>query len=212
MVRDLIPLHIPILQAVKDEIGRINENAATGPDGINIALIREGGDTVHRVMHEICVSIWTTRRWPQEFGDAFNVPVPKKAGAKTTDDHRGVSITAHVSKVMTGILHRRMVQATETLLGHYQFGCRSKLGTDDADLALRLMMDRMREQGRELYIGYIDLVKAVDTVNLNMLFDIMTAMGFPKQLVSIIRNLYSQTTRFKVKTVEGTAEEWVRPL
>ena len=56
----------------------------------------------------------------------------------------------------------------------------------------------MRDSGSELHISFIDLVKAFDTVEWDLMFQILQAMGFPNQIVLVIRSLYKQT-RFKVK-------------
>ena len=60
-------------------------------------------------------------------------PIPKKPGAKTEGEHRGASVAACVSKIVTRFIRDRIMKAAEMITGDYQYGARPKLGTDDCD-------------------------------------------------------------------------------
>jgi len=174
---------------------------------VNVRAFRDGGEHLIDELHAICVKIMRNALWPQIFADSNMAPIPKKAGAQDEGDHRGASVSAHASKIMTGILNDRIRAAVEKICGEYQFGFRRYRGTDDAVLALRKLMDRAHARGDELHVGYIDLVKAFDTVDWDFLFRIMGVMGFPDKIINVIRALYRQT-RFRVKTKDGVSE-WI---
>jgi len=192
---------------VKQKMDAVNADAALGPDGVNIRAFRDGGEDVVSEVHAICCEIIRTRSWPQVLADSNMTPIPKKAGATKEGEHRGASVSAHASKIMTGILNDRMSAAVEAIIGEYQFGFRRQRGTDDAVLALRLLMDQVNAAEKELHVGYIDLVKAFDTVDWQFLYEIMRGMGFPEEMIEIISDLYEQT-RFRVKTRDGLSE-WI---
>ena len=41
-------------------------------------LFKAGGDTVLDKMHRICVAIWETGEWPEEWTFSTFIPLPKK--------------------------------------------------------------------------------------------------------------------------------------
>jgi len=206
-VSQMVDISEPTKAEVRAKMEAINADAALGPDGVNIRAYRDGGEEVMDEIHAICGEIMRTQQWPQEFADSNMTPIPKKPGAQQEGEHRGASVSAHASKVMTGILNDRISAAVEATVGEYQFGFRRRRGTDDAVLALRMLMDRTHRSGNQLHVGFIDLVKAFDTVDWSFLFEIMRAMGFPENMIAVISSLYAQT-RFRVKTRDGISE-WI---
>ena len=56
---------------------------------------------------------------------------------------------------------------------------------------LQLLIEEVRNSKEEAFIIFIDYTKAFDSVKHRNLFHIMINMGFPKHLVSLIANLYT---------------------
>jgi len=204
---ELVDMSEPTIEEVRAKMEWVNADAALGPDGVNIMGLRNGGEKLIRRIHDLCCEIFRQAEWQQAMADSNMAPVPKKAGAEKEGEHRGASVSAHASKVATGILNDRMNAAIENIVGEYQFGFRRRRGTDDAVLALRLLEDQMCGSDKEMYVGFVDLVKAFDTVVCEYLFTILRAMGFPEKCINMIRSLYGRT-RFRVKTRDGCSE-WI---
>ena len=67
---------------VKQAIGSITMNKASGGDGILVELFQIlKGDSV-KVLHSICQQIWKTQQWPQDWKISVFIPIPKKGNAK----------------------------------------------------------------------------------------------------------------------------------
>ena len=52
-------------------------------------------------------------------------------------------------------------------------------------------MEKTRERQRNLYIVFVDFVKAFDTVYRELLFIILGKLGCPRKFIRIIKKLYS---------------------
>ena len=65
--------------------------------------------------------------------------------------------------------------------------------TIDHISALRLLIEKAREyrQGRELYIAFIDLRAAFDTVDHASLWKILQVLGSPPKITEFFRQLYT---------------------
>ena len=67
---------------VKQALGSIAMNKASGGDGITVELFQILKDDAVKVLHSICQEIWKTQQWPQDWKRSVLIPVPKKGSAK----------------------------------------------------------------------------------------------------------------------------------
>ena len=97
------------------------------------------------------------------------------------------------------------MNALEALLPETQNGFRSNRSTTDAIFAVKLLQEKAVEQHSGLHIAFIDLQKAFDTVNRDMLFQVLQRFGCPPKTLSIIRSLHDGM-KVRVRTVDGVSE------
>ena len=67
---------------VKQALGNITMNKASGGDGIPFELFQILKDDAVRVPRSICQQIWKTQQWPQDWKRSGFIPIPKKAMPK----------------------------------------------------------------------------------------------------------------------------------
>ena len=63
---------------------------------------------------------------------------------------------------------------------HYKWGC---LG---ATFSLKLVLQTKKEFNLNTWVVFVDLVKALDTVNRDMLMKILAWFGLPEHLINVI--------------------------
>ena len=63
---------------VKQALGSISTNKATGGDGILAELFQNLKDCDLKVLHSTCQQIWKTQQWPQDWKRSVFIPIPKK--------------------------------------------------------------------------------------------------------------------------------------
>ena len=67
---------------VKQALGSITTNKASGGDGIPVEVSQILKDDAVKVLHSICQQVWKTQRWPQNYKRSVFIPIPKKSNAK----------------------------------------------------------------------------------------------------------------------------------
>ena len=118
------------------------------------------------------------------------VPIFKNKGSRGhCDNYRGISLLSAASKVIGKAILTRIEQMVECQLSESQCGFRRRCGCADQIFALKTVMEKSREFRRPLYMAFIDLRKAYDSVNRNSLWYILQhGYGIPEKLVKIIEH------------------------
>ena len=63
---------------VKQTLGSITANKASGGNGIPAELFQILKDDAMKMPHSICQQIWETQQWPQDWKRSVFIPIPKK--------------------------------------------------------------------------------------------------------------------------------------
>ena len=83
---------------VKQALGSITKNKASGGDGIPVELFQILKDDAVKVLHSICQHIWKTPQWPQDWKRSVFIPIPKKGNAKECSNYHTIALVSHASK------------------------------------------------------------------------------------------------------------------
>ena len=122
------------------------------------------------------------------------VPLYKGKGSRSEcSSHRPITLLSVSGKVFAQVLVSRI----EPLLVEHrrprQSGFTTGRSTADAILALRLLSEVHREFNRPLYVGYVDLKSALDSVDREALWKAVIAVGTPAVLLDLVKDLYGHT-------------------
>ena len=104
-------------------------------------------------------------------------------------NYRGISLVSHVGKVLLKVAARRLSAYCEAKkrLPDEQCGFRP----DRPTTSMMFVVSRLQEVGRKagvyLVIRFIDLQKAYDTVDRTLLWQALTRIGIPPQMIAVIR-------------------------
>ena len=95
-------------------------------------------------------------------------------------------------KILARIILNRLIRHIECigLIPESQCGFRSGRGTMDMIFSLRQLQEKCKLQDQELYLLFIDLTKAFDTVSREGLWLLLEKIGCPKNFVAIIRSFH----------------------
>ena len=75
-------------------------NKAGGCDEIQAELFKSLKDDAIKVLHSLCLKIWKTQLWPQDWKSSILIPIPKKESTKECANHQTITFISHASKVM----------------------------------------------------------------------------------------------------------------
>ena len=116
---------------------------------------------------------------------------PKERQAKECSNDRTISLISHTSKVMLKILQARLQQYVKWERPDVQAGFTKGSGTTDQTANIHWMIEKAREDQKNIYFCLIDYAKAFDCVDHNRLWKILQEMGLPDHLTCLLRNLYA---------------------
>ena len=107
------------------------------------------------------------------------------------------------SKILSRILSDRLY----VLLGKYgtkhQYGATPKKGCQDGSFTLKSVLHSRRQHNLPTYILFVDLIKAYDTADHELLIKLLKQFGAPPKIISVIERLY---TDLKIVLNKGVEE------
>ena len=95
---------------VKQALGSITTNKASGGDEIPTELFQILKDDAIKVLHSICQQVWKTQQWPLDWERSVFIPIPKKDDAKECSNYHTVVLISQTIKIMLKILQARVQQ------------------------------------------------------------------------------------------------------
>ena len=168
----------------------LNSGKAAGPDGIPAEVLKVLRPEHLRSLREIICRVWTgLEPMPQEWKDAYLVPIPKKGDRTKCGKWRGILLTSVPGKIFAKILNGRLVGHFENngVLPESQCGFRSGRGTADMIYTLRMAIELGHVKKIPLYALFVDLMKAYDSVSRQGLWEILDTKGVPAHVVTLIQ-------------------------
>jgi len=102
-------------------------------------------------MHRICVAIWETGEWPEEWTFSTLIPLSKKDDLKQCENYGTIALVSRARKILLRIILERIRVKTETDIEDEQAGFRQGRGTRDQITNLRILMHKTREHQQPLY-------------------------------------------------------------
>ena len=195
---------LPTLDEVMVCIRKLSSGKSPGDDGIPPEVYKHGGIALAKRLLNLFVLIWQEGRVIQDFRDATIIHLYKNKGDRACcDNHRGISLLSIAGKVLARLILNRLIKHIDSigLVPESQCGFRSQRGTADMVFALRQLQEKCKLQNQDLYLVFIDLTKAFDTVNRDGLWQILEKVGCPKLFVDIIRSFHDD---MKASVREGS--------
>ena len=98
------------------------------------------------------------------------------------------------------MLIRLLTYVVDTVVSESQCGFRRARSTTDIIFVPRLVQEKCREQHRDIFIAFTDLTKAFDTVNRELLWQVLGKFGCPPHFLSILREFH---TDMSARVVQG---------
>ena len=184
-----------------DEVGRIVKNLpngkAAGPDHIPNEILKKGGSTLISSLTYIFNVFLAISSTPPEWNDDITHLIYKKDSPVNLDNYREISLTSNISKIFTRALAKRISSNSEMylLLPESQAGFREDRRPEDHLFTLSTIIDYHKHHKKPLYLCFVDVKSAYDTVNRGILWQILVRLGLGHSFVTLLNSLYNNNTR-----------------
>ena len=191
---DLSDLNADIsLPEIQKLILKAKNNKATGIDGIPYEILKF--PPIIHALHRLYKSCFANKLTPSAWKIAVIKPIPKKGDSdpRLPLSYRGISLIATIAKIYSSFLNSRLTAYLNNndLLADEQNGFRSDRSCEDHIFALNSIIKNRLNAKQSTFAAFIDLRKAFDVVNRNLLLFKLTQIGIGGNFYFAIKSLYN---------------------
>lgn len=167
-------------QEVESAVKTLRNGKSSGIDGFGSDLLKVVYPTIKDVLTFLINLSFTTGTFPEKLKVAVVVPIFKKGVATECSNFRPISLVSVFSKVYEKIMKKRMLDFLNKtrFFSLNQFGFRLGLSTEVALLSFMDKVNNGLNDGKYVSGLFIDIKKAFDTVNHDILLNKLYNCGF----------------------------------
>jgi hypothetical protein len=143
---------------------------------------------------------------PEEWRRSILVPIFKNKGdVQSCTNYRGIKLINHTTKLWERVIEHRFRRATRVTQN--QFGFMPRRSTMEAIFLLQQLMERYREQKKDLHMVFIDLEKAYDKVPRNFMWWALEKHKVPTKYITLVKDMYKDVVTC-VRTCDGDTSDF----
>ena len=185
----------------------MENSEAVGTDGLPAELLNVGLNkdrSILRDLHRLITTTWREGKVPQRWKEAIIMAIQKKDKPEC-GNYRGISLVFHAGKVLLKVITKRLSKycGRKGPLPEEQSEFRPSRSTID----MMFMVCRLQELGRkarvQLLLCFIDIQKPYDSVDRNLLWQVLSSLGVPPEMITVIREFHDGM-KACVRSSDGT--------
>ena len=129
----------------------------------------------------------------------------KQSDRSNCNNYRGISLLSHAGKVLLKIVANRLSDYCEAhgILPDEQCGFRPERSTVDRLFVVR----RLQELAIQLYMCFVELQKAYDSVDQELLWKVLARAGVPEEMIAVIHQFHDGM-QARVRMDDGELPDW----
>jgi len=197
-------------EELKQVVILLKNNKSVGFDGISNELIKCSLPFMYKLILLLFNNILKNNTYVDCWLDDFITPILKSGGLQDDpNNYRGISISSCLGKVFTIILKNRLAKFLESnkLLSNCQIGFSSGKRTTDHIFVLKTLLDISKSKKKPLFMCFIDLKSAFDTVWRDGLLLKLLNMGLSTNFINLLKDIFKKTSAC-VKTKDGYTKKF----
>src|SRR5699024_4747353 len=99
------------------------------------------------------------------------------------NNYRGITLLSTAMKIYEKVIDKKMRPIIENTLEESQSGFRKGRTIQDHIFTVEQVVEKVVTQGRDIYLGFIDMEKAFDNVPRNKLWEILDRRGINQKII-----------------------------
>jgi hypothetical protein len=120
--------------------------------------------------------------------EQFSTNLQEQGDVQSCTNYRGIKLMGHTIKLWEMIIEHRLRGVTNVT--ENQFGFMLGRSTMEAIFLIRQLMERCREQKKDLHMVFIDLEKANDKVPRNVMWWVLQKHQVSTKYITLIKDMY----------------------
>ena len=182
----------PSMEELELALSQLKRRKAGGRTGILPELLLCGGSALRSRLLQLMQDIWRDGEVLVDWKDAEVFPVPKMGDLQNCDNWRGISLLDVIGKVFGRIIQERLQHIAENILPESQCGFQKGRGCCDMILVAQQLLEKVREHQELLFILFVDLRKAYDSVPRDALWKVLERSGVPPCMLGLFMKVCMQ--------------------
>ena len=182
----------------------LKNKKACGLDYISNEMIKCSVHTLGDLILKLFNTILNSTIFPKQWCEGFILPIFKSGDPFDPTNYRGITISSCLGKLFTKILNTRLVNflIANGIIHRSQIGFMPKHRTADHLLLLKTLIDSCKQSRKKLFICFVDLKKAFDTISRHGLIYKLLQLKLSTKFIQIVKNMYQDVTAC-IKTKKG---------
>ena len=179
-------------------ISKLPNKKSTGYDEISTETIKILSAVISPTLSLIINKCILNRTVPDEMKVSKIKPLFKKGDVTLLNNYRPISLLPCVSKIFERVLFNQLYEYFDRndLLTQHQYGFRKNHSTEFAAMELIDRVANLLELGKIPFNLYIDLSKAFDVLNHDILLSKLEFYGLNELTIKLIKNYLSNRSQF----------------
>ena len=150
---------------------------------------------MYLLLEKTIVEYWNNPQYePEEFTKLRLSILPKSGDLSNPNKWRGIALGDICAKTISSILAHRLTKHLAKFGIDEQCGSLFGKGCADATFTLKSALQTLREHQQEAHVLFVDLVKAYDSVNRELLWKILKRYGIPDETITVLKKLHTNVT------------------
>jgi hypothetical protein len=183
-------------EKIKDLIRKLSNKKAPGPDGITNELLKSIPEHYFELIADIFQKHLEMGTIPEQWKLSRTVLLHKKGSKLEINNYRPIALLDTLYKVFTSILNKNIQKhlQKEQLLHPNQKGFTKGCSTAQHARTLINKIYTANEKKKELWILYLDISKAYDTVKHTLLINKLKEYQISPEIIKVIASIYTDAT------------------
>ena len=171
---------------VKKEIMNLNVKKSLSSKAIPATILKQSLHIYLPFLTNCINHSFITKKFPDELKLSEVIPLYKKLDPLKKENYRPVSLLPHVSKVFERIIYKQIMSYVTNLFSDYITGFRKSHGSQHCLVKMLENWKSALDKSESVSALFMDLSKAFDTINHDLLLAKLRAYGFSREALSLM--------------------------
>lgn len=180
-------------EEVKEAVLRLNGDSTGGPDGFSGHFFQYCLDIIKKDITNMVRAFFCGYELPRFLTHTNLVLIPKKEEVKDFFDIRPISLSTFANKIISKVLHERLINVLPDLISKNQTGfVKGRNISENVLLAQEIIRDINKRNKRHNVVVKLEMTKAYNRVSEIFLTRVLRKFGFLKVMIDTVWRLISK--------------------
>ena len=181
------------MKEVKEFAKALLNNKACGHDRIPNEFVKNAPDHHFLLLSVLFNKMKEDNVFPVGWNRGRITLIHKRGLRVLLSNYRPITVLISLAGLYSKVLNGRLTNVVERhhLLGEVQGGFRKGRGAADSNFILHTIFWKARAQNESVHLGFLDVSKAYDSVNRELLWKKLASVGISGKFLDMLRTMYT---------------------